>query len=42
MYQDGLGTWFSAVIRVDRNGMVDETFNCDEEPDGAPSITSPT
>lgn len=33
MYQDGLGTWFSAVIRVDRNGTVDATFNYDDEPD---------
>ena len=33
MYQEGLGTWFSAVIRVDRNGVVDATFNYDDEPE---------
>ncbi|NMD55857.1 MULTISPECIES: hypothetical protein [Tsukamurella] len=33
MYQDGLGTWFSAVIRVDRSGAVDATFNYDDEPE---------
>lgn len=33
MYQDGLGTWFSAVIRVDRNATVDATFNYADEPE---------
>lgn len=33
MYQEGLGTWFSAVIRVDRDGQVDATFNYDDEPE---------
>ncbi|MBS4102571.1 hypothetical protein [Tsukamurella paurometabola] len=33
MYQEGLGTWFSAVIRVDREGSFDATFNYDDEPE---------
>ncbi|AUN38793.1 hypothetical protein [Tsukamurella tyrosinosolvens] len=33
MYQQGLGTWFSAVIRVNRSGAVDAEFNYDDEPD---------
>lgn len=33
MYQEGLGTWFSAVIRVDRDSQVDATFNYDDEPE---------
>lgn len=33
MYQEGLGTWFSAVFRVDRDGQVDATFNYDDEPE---------
>ncbi|WP_245548359.1 hypothetical protein [Gordonia araii] len=33
MYQGGLGTWFSAVLIVDRSGSVDGQFNYDSEPE---------
>jgi hypothetical protein len=33
MYRPGLGTWFSAVLRIDRSGSVDGQFNYDDEPE---------
>ena len=33
MYQPGLGTWFSAVLRVDRSGAVDGRFDYESEPE---------
>ncbi|WP_245548446.1 hypothetical protein [Gordonia araii] len=33
MYQEGLGTWFSAVLRIDRSGAVDGQFDYDSEPE---------
>ncbi|HEY3504280.1 MAG TPA: hypothetical protein VGN37_16030 [Actinocatenispora sp.] len=33
MYRSGAGTWFSAVVRVDRSGVVDGHFDYDSEPD---------
>ncbi|GAB09219.1 hypothetical protein GOARA_033_00200 [Gordonia araii NBRC 100433] len=38
MYQDGLGTWYSAVLRVGRSGAVDGQFNYDEEPKWAEPV----
>ena len=38
MYRPGVGTWFSAVLRVDRSGSVDGEFNYDEEPEWAAPV----
>ncbi|MEP9395109.1 hypothetical protein ABLE94_23020 [Gordonia sp. VNK1] len=38
MYQPGLGTWFSAVLRVDPSGGIDGEFNYDDEPQWAAPV----